>query len=119
MSTIRQCLIDDEWRGTTVILNCAGVIDVLTAPELQQCIDKALVRKPSKMIVDLTLVEFISSRGMCVLLEARDRCSPAAAFAVVAHGPRTLRPMRVLGLTDIISVRPSLGEVLTALDVDN
>jgi anti-anti-sigma factor len=108
-----QFLVDIEWHGSAVTLRCTGVVDILTVPDLQRGISAALAQHPSAMVVDLTLVDFISSRGMCVLLDAHDQCSPAIGFAVVAEGPATLRPMRLMGLTDILSVRASLGDALS------
>jgi anti-sigma B factor antagonist len=108
-----QCLVDIEWHGSAVTLRCAGVVDMLTIPDLQRGIDQALAQNPTAVVVDLTLIDFISSRGMCTLLDAHERCSPAIGFAVVAEGPATLRPMRLMGLTDILSVRASVDDALS------
>jgi anti-sigma B factor antagonist len=115
MVNLPECLINDEWRGSAVVLSCAGVIDMLTAPELEQRIDDALAQNPTALIVDLTLVDFFASRGMGVLIATKDRCAPAVGFAVVAEGPVTHRPMALMGLTDVLDVHTSLGDALTAL----
>ncbi|WP_082614167.1 STAS domain-containing protein [Mycobacterium sp. Root265] len=107
-----QLFVDLDWRGTTVTLRCSGVIDMLTAPDLEQQISGALAQNPSAMIVDLTLVDFISSRGLWVLLDTYKRCSPTMGFAVVADGPATLRPLKLMGMTDVFPVRTSLTDAL-------
>jgi anti-sigma B factor antagonist len=107
-----QLLIDTDWQGTTVTLRCAGAVDMLTVPDLEQQINGALAQNPSAVIVDLTLVEFISSRGLWVLLDTHKRCSPTIGFAVVADGPATLRPLKLMGMTDIFSVRTSLKDAI-------
>lgn len=112
MSDTPQLLVDAQWKTSTVALRCAGVVDMLTEPDLRQQIDNALDRSPSAVIVDLTLVDFISSRGLRVLLDTHKRCSPDVDFAVVADGHATLRPMRLTGLTDILSVRSRVDDAL-------
>lgn len=115
MSNSAQFLVELDWHDTTAILRCTGTIDMLTAPVFEQQIGDALARKPSATIVDLTLVDFISSGGLWVLLDAYKQRSPAIGFAVVADGPTTLRPMKLMGLTDIFSVRTSLQDALADL----
>ena len=112
MPNTPQILVQRDWQGTTVTLRCAGVVDMLTAPDLERQISEALARNPSAVIIDLSLVEFISSRGLWVLLDTYKKCSSTIGFAVVADGPATLRPMKVMGLTDVFSVRTTLADAL-------
>lgn len=112
MPNSSECLIDLHWQGSTATLRCTGVVDMLTAPYLEQRINDALDQDPPALIIDLTLVDFISSRGLWVLLDGYKQCSPTTGFAVVADGPATLRPMKLMGLTDVFCVRTSLKDVL-------
>ncbi|MGK2869848.1 MAG: STAS domain-containing protein, partial [Mycobacterium sp.] len=73
---------------------------------------EVLALVPTELIVDLTLVDFISSRGMYVLLKSHDQCSPSSRLIVIAEGPTTLRPMRVMGLTEILDIRTRLDDAL-------
>ncbi|CAN5116858.1 STAS domain-containing protein [soil metagenome] len=118
MGNLPQCLIHDEWRGRRVVISCAGIVDMLTAPELEQRIAKALALDPTAMVVDLTLIDFFASRGMGVLVDTHDQCSAAGVrFAVVADGPVTHRPLTLMGLTDILNVHLTLDSALTNLQV--
>ncbi|CAN5886923.1 hypothetical protein BH10ACT9_BH10ACT9_28370 [soil metagenome] len=90
---------------------------MLTAPELERAIDDALLQTPAAMIIDLTLVDFFSSRGMSVLIATHDRCSADIRFAVVADGPITLRPMTLMGLNDVLSLHPTLEDALIDMQV--
>jgi anti-anti-sigma factor len=112
MPNISQLVVDLDWQGTTVALHCAGVVDMLTAPDLERRISEALVQNPSAMIIDLTLVDFISSGGLWVLLDTHKKRSSTMTLAVVADGPATLRPMKLMGLTDILTVRTSMEDAL-------
>jgi anti-anti-sigma factor len=112
-----QCTVDERWHETTVIVSCAGEIDMLTAPILERGVEIALQRGPAAMIVDLTHVDFLASCGMGVLMTAHEACSPAVQFAVVADSAMTSRPMRLIGLTDIIDVHATLDDALASVRV--
>jgi anti-anti-sigma factor len=109
-----QCTVAQRWHQTTVIISCAGEIDMLTAPILERQVALALQREPTAMIVDLTHVDFLASRGMGVLMTTHEACSPAVQFAVVADSVVTSRPMRLIGLTDVIDVYGTLDDALAA-----
>jgi anti-anti-sigma factor len=109
-------VVSEHWSERTVILGCAGVLDMLTAPDLEGRIVIALDKQPKSMIVDLTLTTFLASCGMNVLVGTHQRChSTTTDFAVVADGHVTKRPMELVGLTDILTVHATLGEALGTL----
>lgn len=91
-----------------MIIRCAGVLDMLTSPQLEREIATALGKQPTSLIVDLTEVDFLASCGMSALIGCHDECTPKVRFTVVADGPATSRPMELIGLTSIIDVRPTL-----------
>jgi anti-anti-sigma factor len=109
-----QCTVDEQWQDTTVILSCTGVIDMLTAPDLERHLAAALEGNPTSMIVDLTNVDFLASQGMSVFIATRELCADTTQFVVVADGPATSRPMQLVGLTDIITVHATLEKALEA-----
>ena len=67
---------------------------MLTSPQLGAAIAAALEKHPEA---------------------ARDRVSEAAGFAVVAAGPATSRPLKLVGLADVIGLYPTLDEARAAL----
>ncbi|CAN5504610.1 STAS domain-containing protein [soil metagenome] len=108
-----ECNIVESWTtSATVILNCAGVLDMLTAPELERRVALALEKQPTSIVVDLTQVDFLASHGMNVLVAAHRLCGSTTEFAVVADGHVTRRPMELIGLTDIFTVHATLDEAL-------
>jgi anti-anti-sigma factor len=110
-----SCIVDDRWFDTTVVLCCSGVIDMLTAPVLERHIATALGKKPAAMIIDLTGVDFLASAGMGVLIATHDAVTPDVGFAVVADGPVTARPMRLIGLNELIDIFTTLDSALEDL----
>ena len=55
----------------------AGVVDMLTAPELEKAIAAAAKESPRAVVVDMGAVEFLASAGMGVLIAAQDELPPA------------------------------------------
>jgi anti-anti-sigma factor len=102
----------EHWSNSTVVLGCAGVLDMITAPDLERRIASALEKRPTSLIVDLTQVTFLASHGMNVLVATHRRCADGAEFAVVADGHVTRRPMQLIGLTEILTVHPTLDDAL-------
>jgi anti-anti-sigma factor len=81
-----------------VVLAVTGDVDMVTAPQLAEAIDAALSSRPAGLIVDLSKVQFLASAGMTVLVTAQAQVVPPTRFAVVADGPATSRPMKLMGI---------------------
>lgn len=109
------CLISEEWFGRTVVVSASGVIDMLTSPQLEASIMTSLDKNPAAVIIDMTEVEFLASAGMGVLVAVRDHAGPDVGFGVVASGPATSRPLKLVGLADIIGLYETLDEARAAV----
>lgn len=94
-----------------IILAVQGSIDVLTAPQLSDAVDDALVDRPTGLIVDLTDTELLASAGMTALVSAHDAIAPAG-FGIVANNPSITRPMRLVGLDQTLTIRPTLDAAI-------
>jgi anti-sigma B factor antagonist len=109
------CAIDENRIGEISVVSVAGTVDMLTAPQLEEAIGTAAKSSPSAVVVDLSAVEFLASAGMGVLVAAHDELIPVMGFAVVADGPATSRPLKLVGVADVIDLYATLDEALTAL----
>ena len=110
------CVVTERWVDRTAVVAVAGVVDMLTSPELETAIDAALQQKPGAVVIDFTDVEFLASAGMGVLVAAHDKAGSEVAISVVADGPATSRPLKLVGIADIVKLYPSLVEALAAND---
>ena len=110
-----SCAIEERRIDSTSVVSVAGVVDMLTAPELEKAIAEAAKSAPSAVVVDMTGVEFLASAGMGVLIAAQDDLSPDVKLAVVADGPATSRPLKLVGVTDVVDLYATLDEALAAL----
>ncbi|MGB3484780.1 MAG: STAS domain-containing protein [Mycobacterium sp.] len=113
---VPSCLVTEHWDASTVVVSCAGVIDMITAPQLEQRLFEVLDKQPSALVVDLSGIEFLASHGMNVLVMVRRQLAGTAGFAVVADGPATSRPLRLIGLDDMINLCSTLEEAFVKLD---
>jgi anti-anti-sigma factor len=100
--------------GVTVV-EVHDVVDMLTAPLLGTAIGTALAGSPRGLVIDLTAVTFLASAGMTVLVKAKEQVQPPTGFAVVAEGPVTSRPLKLVGLDDVLNLYPTVEDALYAL----
>jgi anti-sigma B factor antagonist len=113
--TATSCDIAEEWVGRVVVVSANGVVDMLTAPQLDQAIRAALANKPAGLVIDFTDVEFLASAGMGVLVAIHDEVTPDTRFCVVADGPATSRPLKLVGIADLIKLYATRDEAMSAL----
>jgi len=112
-----NCSVTEQWLGTTVVLSCAGDLDMVTSSILERHIDEALNRMPSTLIIDLSAVDFLASHGMGVLIGTYACIAGRVEFAVVAHGSATSRPMTLLGLGEQFSMYATLDAALDGIGI--
>jgi anti-sigma B factor antagonist len=113
--TATSCHIEEEWVGRVVVVSATGVVDMLTAPQLDQAMRSALDKKPAGLVVDFTDVEFLASAGMGVLVAIHDELTSDTRFCVVADGPATSRPLKLVGIADLIKMYATRDEAMSAL----
>jgi anti-sigma B factor antagonist len=95
-----------------VVVAASGTVDALTAPALYGAAAVAVQKKPTGFVFDFSGVDLLASAGMQVLITTMRMLGPSAAYAVVADGPATGRPLRVAGVADFIDVFPTLEAAL-------
>lgn len=108
------CTVSERWIDRVAVVSVAGSIDMLTAPQLENGITSALEQKPARLVVDLTDVDFLASAGMGVLVATNDEAGPDVSVSIVADGAATSRPLKLVGIADIVPVYPTLDEALAA-----
>jgi anti-anti-sigma factor len=111
-----NCVVTQRWVDRVAVVAVSGVVDMLTSPQLETAIDTALEDGPAGIVIDFTDVEFLASAGMGVLVAAHDKAGADVAFSVVADGPATSRPLKLVGIADIVNMYPTLEEALASRD---
>jgi len=109
------CVVIERSVDDVTIVAASGVVDMLTAPQLEEALHAALDKKPGNLVVDLTEVEFLASAGMGVLVAAHDEAGTVTRLCVVAEGPATSRPLKLVGIADIVPLFATLDEAVASL----
>ena len=112
-----NCTVTERWLDASVVVSCSGVLDMLTAPHLEDRLNDVLAKQPTALVIDLSEVDFLASHGMNVLVMVRRRLAPEVPFAVVADGPATSRPLTLIGLAELINMCATLDEAFQRLDI--
>lgn len=110
------CHVEERTVGDVAVLAVSGTVDVLSAPELEARIKATGATTPTALVIDLSAVDFLGSSGMGVLVTAHTDLTPTTRVTLVADGPATSRPLKLIGIADIIDIFPTLDEALAALD---
>jgi anti-anti-sigma factor len=107
--------VTHKWVERTAVVAVSGDLDMLTAPELSDAIQATARRMPAVLIVDLSEVDFLASAGINVLITAQEELEPSVRFGVVADGPATSRPLRLIGVDIVVALYRTLDEALSNL----
>jgi anti-anti-sigma factor len=100
-------------HGDALVIQAAGEIDVVTAPQLAEAIAGASAQPADAVVVDLTEVTFLGSAGLAVLVGAQEQVGDRG-FRIVAGTTIVLRSLMVTGLTDVLDAFPTLDAALAA-----
>jgi anti-sigma B factor antagonist len=105
------------WVDRSAVLAVRGDVDALTAPKLTEKIIDVATEQPAALIVDLSELEFLASAGITVLVTAHEYITEkvGARFAVVADGPTTSRPLKLMSIDSVVNLYPKLQDALDAL----
>jgi anti-anti-sigma factor len=104
--------VDVEQRDAAVVLHIAGELDLLTTPKFTEACSQELRKRPAVLVIDLTGVTFLASVGMSAIVAAHEEAGEHTKVRVVGGTRDTLRPIRVTGLDNLLSVYPALEAAL-------
>lgn len=77
----------------------SGELDLASAPELEQELNRAASNGAQLIILDLRPLEFIDSTGLSLLIKAHQRAQAAGRQFAIVRGSSQVQ--RLLGLTGI------------------
>jgi anti-sigma B factor antagonist len=101
-----------ELDASTSVLAVEGELDLSSAPRLKWALGDVLDAGRSRVIVDLSLVSFIDSTALGVLVGAQRGLSAEARLAVVCTHAAVLRIFEMTGLDGTFHIFPSLDGAL-------
>jgi anti-sigma B factor antagonist len=100
------------------VVRVAGEVDMSHEEELGAELRTAVEADARGIVVDLTACEFIDSSAIRALLLSREEKRPehgAETLAVAASSDQILRILSVMGLDQVLPIKPTVGEAAAAL----
>jgi anti-sigma B factor antagonist len=101
-----------ELEGLTSVISLEGELDLSTAPRLKWMLIDALEAGHRKLVVDLSLVTFIDSTALGVLVGVKRRLDVDARLAIVCARPEVLKIFEFAGLDGAFAIFPTADEAL-------
>jgi anti-sigma B factor antagonist len=96
----------------TSLISVEGELDLFTAPSLKQMLVDALHAGSSRFVVDLSLVTFIDSTTLGVLVGITRRLDDGARLAIVCTRPNVRKIFEFSGLDGTFAIFSTLAEAL-------
>ncbi|MFA1540344.1 STAS domain-containing protein [Actinomadura monticuli] len=92
-------------QGGHAVVTATGELDLYTAPRLQAALAGLLREQATRIVVDMSGVEFCDSTGMNVLLSAMKRLKEqGGSLELAAPRPAVRRILQVTGLDTVFTV---------------
>lgn len=98
------------YEGGGAVVHVQGEIDVQTAPNLRQAMDRAVDGSDGDLVLDMSGVGFIDSSGLGVLLGRFRRMPAGRAMVIRSPRPHVLTLLRLAGVAGLMRVDGSAGE---------
>jgi anti-sigma B factor antagonist len=99
----------------TVVLEVAGEVDMVTAPQLADALAVQLARSVRVVVVELGRVSFLGSSGLAVLVNAFRSLDPGKTLLIVAPHRAAYRAFALTGLAEQLPLYRSFGDALASL----
>jgi anti-sigma B factor antagonist len=103
----------ENMNGACVI-RLAGELDLYNAAPVREALFEACGNGPSRIVVDLSNVDFIDSTTLGVLIEARTKLDNHKAFLLAAPGLETRRALQISGLDRHFAVHDTVEDALSS-----
>lgn len=95
--------IDIERTASQTILRITGRLDTITAPALDKTIQQDLVGADS-LVLDMAGLEYISSAGLRVLLNAQKKQQKAGGMKLISVRDEVMEVLEMTGFADILEI---------------
>jgi anti-sigma B factor antagonist len=99
----------DEHAG---VLSVEGELDLASAPSLKWALTDILDAGHDQVIVDLSLVTFIDSTALGVLVGVKKNLTPGAKLAIACTHPDVLNIFELTGLDATFDIFPTFDDAL-------
>ena len=110
---VELSIVSEETDGGVLVVAVAGELDVLSAPQLDDELTRAIASGSSPIVLDLAGVDFLDSTGLGVIIKAYKSAKDAArSFSVVASSERVVKVFRITGIDKALPLFDDLASAL-------
>ncbi len=107
--------IQEENKGSLVVVAPSGRVDGFTSPELEKKISEIIERGDHRVLLDCGNMEYISSAGLRVVLVSAKKCQKEGGkLAVCALQPSCKSVMEVSGFLNMLEYHDTRDAALAA-----
>jgi anti-sigma B factor antagonist len=97
----------------TAVLVLAGEIDLHESAQVRQRLEPLLVKKPRRLLIDLSAVSYIDSSGLAVLIEAFQRIQPHGGILALCGLQSAVRDIfEIARLDQVFKIYPDQAKAL-------
>lgn len=97
--------------GELSVARVVGELDSQTSHLLLTPLEKLVAEGEQRVVIDLSACTFVDSGGSRAIgLTARDGSGPSIGIACPPENRRVLRVLELVGLVDLMDVRPSVDD---------
>jgi anti-sigma B factor antagonist len=100
-----------ESRDGAVLVVLAGEIDLYNADEVRTALTAAIAGGATRVVIDMSAVEFVDSTALGVLIEANSKLG-AGGLRLAAPQVSTRRTLQVSGLDRHLRIHDDVDEAL-------
>lgn len=105
-------IAEQEIAGA-LVLRPAGRLDGTNAPSFEKTVLDRLDGKPTRMVLDLAAIDYVSSAGLrTILLAAKRAKSVGCGLAVCGLRDHIREVFDLSGFGNVVAIRPSVEEAL-------
>jgi anti-sigma B factor antagonist len=112
--------VDGAWlsaqsRGDTMIITISGDLDIVTSPELDECLTQAEADH-NRIILDFGEVSFLDTSALAVIVGHWKKAEAAGGILALARARyRYTKTLWITGLADKLTIYETVDDGLAAL----
>jgi anti-sigma B factor antagonist len=110
--SVAFAVIRRELDEHTGVLSVEGELDLASAPSLKWALTDILAAGHDQVVLDLSLVSFIDSTALGVLVGVKKNLSPGAKLAITCAHPDVLNIFELTGLDATFDIFPAFDDAL-------
>lgn len=109
--------IQDMQKNGISVVQLSGSIDALTAPSITDHLGNLISSGQVRLVVDLSGVDFTSSAGLRLLLNAvKDSRAGGGDLRLAAVQPDVMKVLKISGFTNILKLFETVDDAVASFE---